>query len=63
MMAAGGGPGAGFDRAPRMDIPIPDRPPYTAFVGQLSWEATEGDIADYFAPHKVRANQRLCLVA
>lgn len=44
MMAAG---------PPRADLPLPDKPPYTAFLGSLSFDVTEGDIADFFAPHKV----------
>ncbi|CAO1622581.1 unnamed protein product [Jaminaea pallidilutea] len=43
MMAAG---------PPRADLPLPDKPPYTAFLGSLSFDVTEGDIADFFAPHK-----------
>lgn len=41
------------DRPPRVDVPLPDKPPYTAFLGSLSFDVTEGDIADFFSPHKV----------
>ncbi|KAK0557363.1 Eukaryotic translation initiation factor 4B [Tilletia horrida] len=51
----GGGFGGG-DRAdrsypPREEIPLPDRPPYTAFVGNLAFEVIDADVAQYFAPH------------
>lgn len=59
MMAAGGGGAGGFRDAgpPRMDIPLPDKPPYTAFLGSLSFSVTEEEIADFFAPYKVRADE------
>lgn len=38
--------------APRQDVPLPDKAPFTAFLGSLSFDVTEGDIADFFAPHK-----------
>ncbi|KAI5481291.1 translation initiation factor eIF-4B [Pseudohyphozyma bogoriensis] len=37
------------DRPPRAEVPIPTAPPYTAFVGNLSFETGEADIADFFA--------------
>ncbi|CAO1634727.1 unnamed protein product [Parajaminaea phylloscopi] len=52
MMADRGGLGGGFGGAPRMDIPLPDKPPYTAFLGSLSYDVTEDELADFFAPHK-----------
>ena len=33
----------------REQLPLPDRPPYTAHIGNLSFEVTEGDVTDYFA--------------
>ncbi|EKG16390.1 hypothetical protein MPH_06359 [Macrophomina phaseolina MS6] len=51
---SGGGFG-GFDRgadrggyAVREELPLPTRPPYTAHLGNLSFDATEGDIQDFF---------------
>lgn len=34
----------------REELPLPTQPPFTAFVGNLSFEATELDISDFFAP-------------
>ncbi|KAF3162160.1 hypothetical protein TWF106_006668 [Orbilia oligospora] len=43
-----GGPGAdGYSRRP--ELPLPTKPPFTAHVGNLSFDATEDDISDYFA--------------
>lgn len=47
------GPPRFDDRPPRQDVPFPDKPPYTAYLGGLSFDATEGDVADFFAPHNV----------
>lgn len=35
---------------PREELPLPTQPPFTAFVGNLSFEATELDVQDFFAP-------------
>ncbi|KAI9801563.1 MAG: hypothetical protein M1825_003242 [Sarcosagium campestre] len=32
----------------REQLPMPDKPPYTAHIGNLSFDVTEGDIQDYF---------------
>ncbi|KAF2138659.1 uncharacterized protein K452DRAFT_82727 [Aplosporella prunicola CBS 121167] len=52
---SGGGFG-GFERgadrggyAVREELPLPTKPPYTAHLGNLSFDATEGDIMDFFA--------------
>ncbi|KAL6709202.1 Eukaryotic translation initiation factor 4B [Coniothyrium glycines] len=54
--ASGGGFGAdrgasfadrGF--AVREELPMPSKPPYTAHLGNLSFDATEGDVTDFFA--------------
>ncbi|KAF7588596.1 hypothetical protein BBP40_005481 [Aspergillus hancockii] len=52
---AGGPPSAGFgsgftDRgyAIREPLPLPTQPPYTAHVGNLSFEATSADVSDLF---------------
>ena len=33
---------------PRQELPLPTRPPYTTHLGNLSFDATEGDIYDFF---------------
>ncbi|KAF3914963.1 hypothetical protein ABW20_dc0110269 [Dactylellina cionopaga] len=52
-MGGGFGGGAGRDRddgySRRPDLPLPTKPPYTAHVGNLSFDATEDDISMYFA--------------
>jgi translation initiation factor 4B len=34
--------------AVREELPMPTKPPYTAHLGNLSFDATEGDIRDFF---------------
>ncbi|KAF2087906.1 RNA-binding domain-containing protein [Saccharata proteae CBS 121410] len=47
-----GGLDRGSDRlagyATREELPLPNKPPYTAHLGNLSFDATEGDITDFF---------------
>ena len=44
-----GGPHGRFDDRPqRAEVPIPSVPPFIAFVGNLSFETTEGDLEDFF---------------
>ncbi|KAB2576442.1 putative RNA-binding protein sce3 [Lasiodiplodia theobromae] len=52
---SGGSFGGGFERGPdrggyatREELPLPTKPPYTAHLGNLSFDATEGDIHDFF---------------
>ncbi|KAH8925471.1 hypothetical protein BT69DRAFT_1318238 [Atractiella rhizophila] len=40
------------DRPQRPDLPLPTRPPFTAFVGNLSFEVVEGDLEDLFSALK-----------
>ncbi|KAK4056398.1 Eukaryotic translation initiation factor 4B [Microbotryomycetes sp. JL221] len=47
-----GGPG-GFDRPERPEVPFPTAPPYTAFVGNLTFEVVDDDLRDFFAPMEV----------
>lgn len=47
----------GFERPersypPREEHPIPDKPPFTAFVGNLSFDVMEADVENFFAPSK-----------
>jgi hypothetical protein len=39
---------------PREELPLPSKPPYTAFVGNLSFETSEGDLSDFFSGLTVR---------
>lgn len=57
-----GGGGFGSDRAGsyadrgfavREELPMPSKPPYTAHLGNLSFDATEGDVQDFFADCEV----------
>ncbi|KAL5397322.1 hypothetical protein PMIN06_002710 [Paraphaeosphaeria minitans] len=54
---AGGGGFSGSDRlggyAVREELPLPSKPPYTAHLGNLSFDATEGDVNDFFADCEV----------
>lgn len=51
-----GGPGGGRygddsfgeSRAARPEVPFPTQPPYTAFVGNLTFETVEADLRDFF---------------
>lgn len=44
----------GFDRGPpRQELPLPSAPPYTAFVGNLSFDVREPEVEDFLAPSKV----------
>ncbi|KAK7541607.1 hypothetical protein BKA81DRAFT_407258 [Phyllosticta paracitricarpa] len=51
--SSGGGMGS-VDRAAdrgfavREELPLPTKPPFTAHLGNLSYDATEGDIQDFF---------------
>ncbi|EJU04545.1 hypothetical protein DACRYDRAFT_20254 [Dacryopinax primogenitus] len=38
---------------PREELPLPDKPPYTAFLGNLAYDLTDADIEEYFSPHKL----------
>lgn len=46
-----------MDRPMRAEVPFPTSPPYTAFVGNLSFDVTEGDLLEFFAsnpPEQIR---------
>ncbi|KAK4051575.1 Eukaryotic translation initiation factor 4B [Microbotryomycetes sp. JL201] len=38
----------GFDRPERPEVPFPKAPPYTAFVGNLTFEIVDDDLRDFF---------------
>jgi translation initiation factor 4B len=63
--SSGGDRFSGYSRADdsdrfqaRAQVPVPDRPPFTAHVGNLSFDVTEGEISDFFATCDV-SNVRL----
>lgn len=37
------------DRPPRAEVPMPTAPPFTAFVGNLTFETTESDLEGFFS--------------
>jgi translation initiation factor 4B len=41
----------GTDRgfSQREELPLPSKPPYTVHLGNMSFDATEGDVQDFFA--------------
>lgn len=49
-------PQAGYSDRP--DLPLPTKPPYTAHVGNLSFDANEAEISDFFSQCSV-SNVRL----
>ncbi|GAK67456.1 translation initiation factor 4b [Moesziomyces antarcticus] len=48
----------GFERPersypPRDELPLPDKPPFTAFVGNLSFDVVDADVENFFAPSQL----------
>lgn len=43
----------------RPEVPLPTSAPYTAFVGNLSFDTSEGEIADFFGPSVDRVSRPL----
>ncbi|KAI6125140.1 hypothetical protein EDD16DRAFT_1560270 [Pisolithus croceorrhizus] len=41
--------------SPREDVPLPTRPPYTVFVGNLAFDITEGELESFFGPHEIKS--------
>ena len=37
----------------REQLPLPDKPPYTAHLGNLSFDVTDGEIQDFFSACEV----------
>jgi len=48
-----GGDREGMDRPTRVEIPIPDKPPYNAFVGNLSWEVGNSELEEFFGASNI----------
>ncbi|KAI9140123.1 hypothetical protein BKA69DRAFT_1082017 [Paraphysoderma sedebokerense] len=44
----------GFERPRGPSRPLPTEPPYTAFVGNLSYDITEADLEDFFGGNSVK---------
>ncbi|CAK5268591.1 unnamed protein product [Mycena citricolor] len=40
---------------PRDDLPLPTQPPYTAFVGNLSFDLTEGELEEFFGSPRTKS--------
>lgn len=38
----------GYARQEREELPLPDKPPYTAHLGNLSYEANQEAVTDFF---------------
>ncbi|KAF2706060.1 hypothetical protein K504DRAFT_471472 [Pleomassaria siparia CBS 279.74] len=51
--SSGGGFGPSGGGFARDALPLPTKPPYTAHLGNLSFDATEGDIGDFFGDCQV----------
>jgi len=49
------------ERAPRDPVPFPDQPPYTAFIGNLSFDITEEDLISFFGTECKVDNVRLLI--
>ena len=47
-------------RPPRADVPFPTQPPYTAFVGNLSFECGQDEIRDFFAADGLTVRPQPC---
>ncbi|EFP90972.2 uncharacterized protein PGTG_17244 [Puccinia graminis f. sp. tritici CRL 75-36-700-3] len=43
-----GGDRDGMERPTRVEVPVPDKPPYNAFVGNLSWEVGSTELEEFF---------------
>lgn len=41
--------------SPREDVPLPTRPPYTVFVGNLTFDITENELETFFGPHEIKS--------
>ena len=43
-----------LDYPPREELPLPTKPPYIAFVGNLAFDIYEDGIAEFFAPSTLK---------
>lgn len=41
----------------RAEVPLPTVPPFTAYIGNLSYETTEGDLEDFFTPRPLTSTR------
>ncbi|CAE6352488.1 unnamed protein product [Rhizoctonia solani] len=41
--------------APREDLPLPSAPPFIAYVGNLSFDLVDDDLAQFFAPESLKS--------
>ncbi|KAL4074999.1 hypothetical protein V8B97DRAFT_1660255 [Scleroderma yunnanense] len=41
--------------SPREDLPLPTQPPYTVFVGNLTFDITETELEMFFSPHEIKS--------
>eukprot|EP00658_Telonema_sp_P-2_P068892 TRINITY_DN578_c0_g1_i5.p1 TRINITY_DN578_c0_g1~~TRINITY_DN578_c0_g1_i5.p1 ORF type:complete len:404 (+),score=72.73 TRINITY_DN578_c0_g1_i5:67-1278(+) len=59
------GPSGGLPTGPGMDRPpenaIPDKPPFTAYVGNLSYDVDENQLGEFFSAHCKVSSVRLLL--
>lgn len=42
----------------REDIPLPEQPPYTAYVGNLAFDLSEVELEQFFSFSKVRSRKK-----
>ncbi|KAJ7284713.1 hypothetical protein C8J57DRAFT_700522 [Mycena rebaudengoi] len=47
-------PDRGSQGPPREDLPLPTQPPYTAFIGNLSFDLTEHELEEFFGSSKTK---------
>ncbi|KAN0093105.1 hypothetical protein V8E55_003889 [Tylopilus felleus] len=39
----------------REEVPLPSQPPFTAFIGNLAFDITEDELANFFKPHQAKS--------
>ncbi|KAH9812801.1 hypothetical protein DFH28DRAFT_898485 [Melampsora americana] len=48
-----------MDRPQRAELPVPDKPPFNAFVGNLSWEVSNADLEQFFGASHITSIRML----